>query len=92
MKEFNENDSVYDEVDGMEMPCKCDCGQWFDLNDGKRDLRWGSNKIICKSCHNNQLKRKDIEDQIYELETHDNKKREIKKLKKILDQLGGPIN
>lgn len=80
------------DVDGMEMPCLCDCGNWFDLNDGYRDKRYGSNKVICESCHENQEKRNDIAERIEDLETYDNKKREIKKLKRQLDNLGGPLN
>lgn len=32
----------------MEMPCRCDCGKWFDLDDGYPSKN--SNKIICKEC------------------------------------------
>ena len=35
--------------DFMEMPCRCDCGKWFDLNDGYPSDK--SNFIICKECH-----------------------------------------
>lgn len=41
----NEN---FEEVMKMDMPCQCDCGKWFDLNDGNPcDL---CNKIYCNSC------------------------------------------
>lgn len=33
----------------MEAPCKCDCGKWFDLEDGYRSQY--SNKVICAECH-----------------------------------------
>ena len=37
----------------MECPCMCDCGKWFDLDDGYRSLH--SNTIICKNCHNQEI-------------------------------------
>lgn len=30
----------------MEEPCRCDCGKWFDLQDGHRK---GKN-IVCRDC------------------------------------------
>lgn len=33
----------------MEMPCRCDCGNWFDLNDGFG--KKNSNIVICEECH-----------------------------------------
>lgn len=35
--------------DCMEMPCMCDCGNWFDLNDGHP--RKDSNIVVCEGCH-----------------------------------------
>ena len=32
----------------MEAPCRCDCGNWFDLEDGHRSSN--SNKIVCREC------------------------------------------
>jgi hypothetical protein len=32
----------------MECPCMCDCGQWFDLEDGYSDDQ--INKVVCKNC------------------------------------------
>lgn len=32
----------------MEAPCRCDCGNWFDLEDGHRSNK--GNKIICREC------------------------------------------
>ena len=37
----------------MDMPCRCDCGNWFDLNDGYSSLN--SNKVICKECKDFEL-------------------------------------
>lgn len=31
----------------MEAPCRCDCGKWFDLEDGYPD---GNGNIVCKEC------------------------------------------
>ena len=38
----------------MEMPCQCDCGNWFDLNDGYPSKK--NNKVICKECYNEEQK------------------------------------
>ena len=76
----------------MEMPCLCDCGEWFYLNDGHRDLRYGSNRVVCDTCHINQKEREELQDKIYDLSTYGNKKREIKKLQNQLDVLGGKLN
>ena len=32
-------------IEEMEMPCQCDCGNWFDLTDGTP--KPGTNKVIC---------------------------------------------
>lgn len=32
----------------MEMPCRCDCGKWFDLHDGYVS-KW-RNTTICREC------------------------------------------
>lgn len=35
--------------DFMEMPCRCDCGKWFDLTDGHRsDEKPG--RVVCREC------------------------------------------
>jgi hypothetical protein len=39
--------------DEMEMPCLCDCGNWFDLNDGYASLK--SDKVVCRECHIREL-------------------------------------
>ena|SRR5687767_930758 len=36
----------------MEMPCRCECGNWFDLNDGHRSNK--GNKVICRECAEDQ--------------------------------------
>lgn len=41
----------------MDMPCLCDCGTWFDLNDGKSsELK--PNKVICKNCYETEQEAK----------------------------------
>lgn len=37
----------------MEMPCMCDCGKWFDLNDGYSSKH--SNEVICKECKDAEM-------------------------------------
>ena len=32
----------------MEAPCMCDCGNWFDLEDGYGSKN--SSKVICREC------------------------------------------
>jgi hypothetical protein len=43
----------------MEMPCSCDCGKWFDLDDGYSSEH--SNKLMCRECY--EVEQKEIEDQ-----------------------------
>ncbi|MBX4188411.1 MAG: hypothetical protein KW793_04760 [Candidatus Doudnabacteria bacterium] len=43
----------------MEMPCKCDCGECFDLDDGYPSLH--SNQVICESCHEIEIEQQDEE-------------------------------
>lgn len=73
--------------DYMEMPCQCDCGKWFDLNDGYSSRLIGSNKVICGECSGLQDAIVGIRNQIDELETYGNKKREVANLKKKLASL-----
>lgn len=47
---------IYVELDEeMEMPCMCDCGQWFDLNDGYESKK-RPGILICKKCHEKEMK------------------------------------
>lgn len=32
----------------LEMPCECDCGYWFDLNDG---YTMDDNSVVCRFCY-----------------------------------------
>lgn len=73
----------------MEMPCLCDCGEWFDLNDGYPSTK--RQVVICPECSRKEcyLKEKisDLESEIFALEQLPNKKREISKLRKQIIQL-----
>jgi len=45
-----------DKVAGMDMPCQCDCGNFFDLNDGysshfKSTGVSSLKQVICEDCH-----------------------------------------
>lgn len=40
----------------MDMPCPCDCGEWFDLNDGFASLI-RTTRVICPTCHQSELDR-----------------------------------
>lgn len=37
----------------MEMPCKCVCGNWHELHDGKLPPGKVSGELICPECYNN---------------------------------------
>jgi hypothetical protein len=81
----------------MKMPCVCDCGNVFDLHSGFGSLEYGSNVVICLQCYANQKAREDLRENIQDLQiemdnTGKGRKREIAKLRKELDKLGGPLN
>ena len=46
------------------MPCMCECGEWFDLNDGYRDR--DTNKVVCRECHKINKNAEELEDLLYE--------------------------
>ena len=52
----------------MEAPCLCDCGEWFDLDDGRQSPRFGCNTLMCEDCYHKQVQEKEIEDEIIDLE------------------------
>lgn len=54
--------------DFMEMPCRCDCGKWFDLNDGHGSERHPS-KVICNEC--SEVEQREIEREEEIQEWHD---------------------
>lgn len=50
----------------MDMPCLCDCGKWFDLDDG-----WQSKykqQVVCSDCHNKEAKIDELKDEYYQAE------------------------
>jgi hypothetical protein len=49
--------------DFMEMPCRCDCGMWFDLNDGYSSEKQ-KNKVICGECGEAEEKEIEREEEI----------------------------
>ncbi len=46
----------------MEAPCQCDCGRWFDLDDGYSSRN--NDSVICSVCE----EREEIEEEIETLE------------------------
>ena len=42
-------DQDAEDIAKMEMPCQCDCGQWFDLNDGYSCDN--CHKVFCGDCY-----------------------------------------
>ena len=81
----------------MEMPCLCDCGKWFDLNDG-RESPYRRDVVICRDCYDKQSERRELENQIEDLQLDlDNEaeytvgnrrmyKKELKELKEKLKE------
>lgn len=70
----------------MEMPCVCDCGQVFDLNDGYKKSG-SSNVVICKDCHLKQKRIEELENKIEDLEWLDASAAEIDKVRKKIEEL-----
>lgn len=85
MKTHSKNQDI---TEFMDAPCLCNCGNWFDLNDGYPSHKPHSNAIVCDECHEKENRIVDIQTEIESLEEMGNKKREIKKLKKELLDLG----
>lgn len=56
----------------MEMPTLCECGEWFDLNDGDAkdygDTERERNTIVCPKCGDKYEKLSELEDEIEEHE------------------------
>lgn len=76
--------------DHMEMPCRCDCGNWFDLNDGYPDRN--SNKVVCGDCNERNGKIRELQERYQDLEWDDKPhKREKKKIAAELKVLGAEI-
>jgi hypothetical protein len=70
----------------MDMPCRCDCGNWFDLTDGYSN---GTGKVVCGDCYENVKEIKRLKDEYYELDSGDKPyKREKAKILKQLKAMG----
>lgn len=75
--------------DHMEMPCPCDCGEWFDLNDGRPHPREAT-RIICEECAERIEKEVEREEEIEELkETIANAEFDLKEARERLAELNG---
>jgi hypothetical protein len=49
MKNYKKKAAIDPEdIAAMDMPCMCDCGEWFDLNEG--NTCDGCNKVFCTEC------------------------------------------
>lgn len=61
------------DTEQMEMPTLCECGEWFDLNDGYRKDYGDSDQerktIVCEKCCDKYERLRDIEDEITDLES-----------------------
>jgi hypothetical protein len=74
--------------DFMEMPCRCDCGKWFDLNDGYSSEKQ-KNKVICGECGETEEKEIEREEQITDWKSsYDNAKYDMESAAKELKKLG----
>jgi hypothetical protein len=72
----------------MEMPCRCDCGKWFDLNDGYSSERQKS-KVICGECGEKEEKEIEREEEIASWkEDYQNSKDDMEACLRMLKQLG----
>lgn len=79
----------------MEMPCQCECGDWFDLNDGWTNPRnRGEGEIICNECYRRISQEVEIEEEIADLkERIENAEYELKETRTRLAELTGtPTN
>jgi hypothetical protein len=47
------------EFDSDDMPCLCDCGNWFDLPDGYRSKY--SSLVVCKECHDQEKEEEEFD-------------------------------
>lgn len=68
--------------DEMEMPTLCDCGEWFDLNDGFCSKT--KNETICEACHDLEEDIEDYENEIDDLETYIENRENVRQNKKQL--------
>ena len=50
-------------TDNMEMPCLCNCGNWFDLHNGYGSIERPS-IVICETCYNKENRQKEFKDEL----------------------------
>jgi hypothetical protein len=84
-----------DPTEGMEAPCMCDCGRWFDLDDGWSSRN--SNHLVCGHCHKEEAEIEEVENELsdldHQLAMEMIGKRQYNKLKKELTlKLKNPTN
>ena len=73
------------ETDYMEMPTPCDCGEWFDLNDGFSSQN--GKFTICEACHDKEIEIADLEEEIEDLQNWIADRENVRENKKMLKQL-----
>lgn len=54
--------------DGMEMPCLCKCGNWFEVTDGWAPQSTSDKTLICVDCHEEEIDDLERESEIADLE------------------------
>lgn len=74
-----------EDLEEMEMPTPCDCGEWFDLTDGFPSHE--RNITICRDCYQKEVKIKDLTEEIKDLECWINNGENIRENKKKLKEL-----
>lgn len=68
----------------MDAPCKCDCGRWFDLDDGYNSTE---GVVVCNECHKLEEEYDYVIDRLNCLEGIVGVRDERAKLKKRLKEL-----
>jgi hypothetical protein len=88
MKKYSKDPSI---TEHMEMPCPCDCGNWFDLYDGVPSEAPGSNRVICPECGQRQeailYQIQKLEEELNDLEFQDKKPKRREKLRNEIEKL-----
>lgn len=74
-------------IDNMEMPCMCDCGNWLELNDGRSSKH--SNKLVCPECFKREQEEAAFEQEVSDLsDAVSDAEHTIQESKKRLVELG----
>lgn len=73
----------------MDMPSRCDCGNWFDLTDGYGH----KGKVVCRECNEKEEEAETLRRQYWEYDSGDKPyKREKKKILKMLQEMGAELS